>query len=252
MPTYQLSNNFRGYKYKTTAKNKIALRSNEGCPVYEDGRSLEINSVVDSKLNLNLDTIALNFKEYSTSPSNFRFVHSCNIQDLHSDVHNYAFGLVNSDLNISFRLNGEYIESSYFETSSLRGILAAVKDISGSMRYKDLVTKKDFILEIKDNKTSHVYCYVVRGYSTGGHFSSVYTITCVVSGAVYVSTYLGDNGVKSYLTLEDGSVYSSNLIEGSGQSFYIPEGLDKDITKAWFGFENEKNWIEIKLLNENN
>jgi hypothetical protein len=249
-----LGNSLRGYKQKTTAQNKIALRSKEGCPIYEDSRVLEINGTVDSKLNLNLESIIQNIKEYSASPSNFRFIHACNIKDLQSSVHNYVFGLANPDLNISFRLNlnGSDIGTSFFNSKEVRGTIASERNSGGGMSFKDLVTNKDFILEIKDNKTGHVYCYVVRGYSAGGHFASIYTITCVVSGSVYVSSFMGDNRIKSYLTLENGKTYESNSIEGAGQSFYIQEGLSHETTKAWFGFENEKNWIEVKLLNENN
>lgn len=101
--------------------------------------------------------------------------------------------------------------------------------------------EKDFLLIVE--RGSDYGIYVCNGWSTGGHFSTVYTLNHIKGDISIISTHLGYNECISTLTVDGGEVRG---VEGFGQCFVIPGVKGEKV--AHFGFDNFKEFLTVKLL----
>jgi hypothetical protein len=220
---------FMGYKQQTSdSSQSIALRSHSGCPWQHDNKQLVIGGVIKNRIYLNKPSVT----NMIPFPEDIEISHSCDIQDENAAPWFWSFNLATTR-NLTMAVAGQ--DYSFSEKSE--GIQACTSVVKP--------TAKDFIIKFRDVNTNETFALVARGTSLGGHFSTVYTYTCVVSGATFVSTYLGETYVSSTLDI------SGETFDGGkhfGGFFSLGKNRVGAETTATFGFEFEPSWCQVILL----
>lgn len=228
---------FVGYKEAFVNATNVHTRTQSGCTEFADARTTEVvTNRYDNKLALDLSPTGtgtlIDF-------DGIRFSHTLTQANNGYSVF-YAITLLNTEIpGLTWRINGSAWNN------------ATVQDGNTELLSTDVIggIPQDFILDMSTDGGSTFEVFVVRTMTLGGHFSTVQTVTRKRDGAAWVSTFMGDPLVPSFVRI-GGVTYNS--LPGAGSSHKVPS-IASGVHDAVFGFAGVSyDWATIRVKSFHN
>lgn len=236
---------FVGYKEPYQGAAVVVTRTKSGCTEFQDGqcnnpRTIEVVSINHNQQKYNLNTTqshlgsTIDFDGFWTS----YHLHSGSVN---TDV--YSFTLKNTNMsNLQWRIN-----NSSWNSTSVNSNVTSLDNLGSAATN----IPKDFILELRTSDGVNSDKFIVRSWTNLGHFTVTTTMTRLRDNQVFVSTYIGEHFLPSYIRFSNSTVVNS--ISQMNTSFKLPTGLLTSDQSITFGFqETGIDWIDITLLTKDN